>query len=46
MSLQFLTSNFPIYDHLLNLLINDLYIEEEDRNFVKDLLNKAPKNIA
>ena len=45
MSLVFLTSNCPIYDRLLFLLINDKYISDEDRNFVKELYSNSPKNI-
>ena len=44
MSITFLLSNCPIYDHLLILLYNDPYVTNEDKKFITYLYNNAPKN--
>ena len=44
LSIVFLTSNCPIYDHLLLSLFKDKYISDKDRNFIKELYYKSPKN--
>ena len=40
MSLDFLNSRFPIYERLLNLLINDTFVKNEDKEFIKLLYKK------
>ena len=42
--LDFLISNFPIYDYLLISLYNDPYVSNSDKIFVKELYNNSPKN--
>ena len=44
MSLTFLQSNCPSYDRLLILLYNDPYVSNDDKKFIQELYNKAPKN--
>ena len=44
MSLTFLLSNCPSYDRLLILLYNDPYVSNDDKKFIQELYNKAPKN--
>ena len=43
MKLDFLNSKFPIYGHLLTLLINDPFVEKEDKQFLKELYNNSTK---
>ena len=43
-NIDFLLSNFPVYDYLLTLLYNDPYVSDNDKQFVKVLYNRAPKN--
>ncbi len=38
-NLNYLNRKFEIYEHLLNLLINDPFVLTEDKNFVNQLLN-------
>ena len=40
-NLSFLKNKFPVYTHLLNLLINDPYVSSEDKIFLNELLNKS-----
>ena len=40
MSLDFLTSNSPILNHLLSLLYNDQYVFDNDKQLIKELYNK------
>ena len=40
-NLSFLKNKFPIYTHLLNLLINDPYVSNEDKIFLNQLLDKS-----
>ena len=42
--LDFLLSNFPIYDYLLISLYNDPYVSNSDKIFIKELYNNSPKN--
>jgi len=44
LNIKSLKHYFPPYIHLLNLLINDTYISESDRQMVKLLREKAPTN--
>ena len=44
LSIKSLKHYFPLYIHLLDLLINDTYISESDRQMVKLLREKAPTN--
>jgi glycosyltransferase involved in cell wall biosynthesis len=37
MTLNYLQSDFPIFNHLLSLLINDEFVSKEDKIFVKEL---------
>ena len=47
MRLSFLSSNFPIFERLLQLLINDTFVIPEDKRFVKELYyNTTGKNIS
>ena len=39
-NLSFLNKKFEIYEHLLNLLINDTYVRKKDKIFVYKLLKK------
>jgi hypothetical protein len=39
-NLSFLKNKFPIYTHLLNLLINDPYVSNDDKMFLNQLKNK------
>jgi len=41
MRLDFLNSPFPIFERLLNLLINDSFVDEEDKIFVRELLHNT-----
>lgn len=43
MRLDYLTSNFFIYERLLHLLINDTKVQEDDKKFVQELLNNSTK---
>ena len=43
MNLDYLSSNFFIYDRLLHLLINDTNVQEDDKKFVQELLNNSTK---
>ena len=43
MRLDYLTSKFPIYERLLNLLINDPFVIDSDKEFLKSLYNKYTK---
>ena len=40
-NLSFLKNKFPIYTHLLNLLINDPFVSKEDKVFLNHLLDKS-----
>ena len=40
-NLSFLKNKFPIYTHLLNLLINDPYVSNDDKIFLNQLLEKS-----
>ena len=44
MSLDFLLSNCPIYDYLLQLLYNDPYVSRSDKEYIRILYDNAPKN--
>ena len=45
MRLDFLSSNFPIYERLLQLLINDTFVNNDDKTFLKELyFNTTGKN--
>ena len=44
MSLTFLQSNCPAYDRLLILLYNDPYVSNNDKKFIQEIYNKAPRN--
>ena len=44
MSLTFLKSSCPAYEHLLVLLYNDPYVSNDEKKFVQELYNKAPRN--
>ena len=44
-SLKYLCSNFKPYIHLLDLLINDTYVEEGDKEFVRSLKFNYTENI-
>ena len=44
MSLTFLQYNCPSYDRLLLLLYNDPYVSNDDKIFIQELYNKAPRN--
>ena len=43
MRLDYLSSNFFIYDRLLHLLINDTNVQEDDKKFVQELLTNSTK---
>ena len=43
MNLDYLSSNFFIYDRLLHLLLNDTKVQEDDKKFVQQLLNNSSK---
>ena len=43
MRLDYLSSNFFIYDRLLLLLINDNMVQKDDKKFVQELLINSPK---
>ena len=43
MRLNYLSSNFFIYDRLLHLLINDTYVQEDDKKIVQQLLTNSTK---
>ena len=43
MRLDYLSSNFFIYDRLLHLLINDTYVQEDDKKIVQQLLANSTK---
>ena len=43
--ISYLKTEFPIYEHLLKTLLNDIYIEKNDKKFVKELLNNYTKII-
>ena len=43
MNLDFLKSKFPIYGHLLTLLINDPFVEKDDKQFLKELYKNSTK---
>ena len=36
--ISYLQSEYPLYEHLLNTLLNDPYIVEKDKKFVRELL--------
>ena len=40
-NLSFLKNKFPIYTHLLNLLINDPFVSKDDKIFLNELLEKS-----
>ena len=40
-NLSYLKNKFPIYTHLLNILINDPFVSEDDKIFINDLLEKS-----
>ena len=42
-TLDYLSSNFFIYDRLLHLLINDTQVQEDDKKIVQELLNNSTK---
>ena len=42
-NLDYLSSNFFIYDRLLHLLINDTQVQEDDKKIVQELLNNSTK---
>ena len=45
MRLDFLSSNFPIYERLLQLLINDTFVNNDNKMFLKELyFNATGKN--
>ena len=44
MRLDFLNSSFPIFERLLNSLINDSFVAEEDKIFIRDLLHNTTEN--
>ena len=43
--LDYLLSNFPIYDYLLISLYNDPYVSKNDKKFVNELYINSPKNL-
>ena len=43
-NLSYLKEKFSAYNHLLKTLIKDPNVEDDDKDFVKELLEKAPKN--
>ena len=40
-NLSFLKNKFPVYTHLLNLLINDPYVSDDDKIFLNELFEKS-----
>ena len=36
--INYLQTEYPLYEHLLNTLLNDPYIVEKDKKFVRELL--------
>ena len=38
-----LINHFPPYEHLLHLLLNDIYIDENDKAFIKELKDNYTK---
>ena len=40
-NLSFLRNQFPIYTHLLNLLINDPFVSDDDKIFLNYLLDQS-----
>ena len=43
MTLDYLNSKFPIYGHLLTLLINDPFVEKNDKQFLRELYKNSTK---
>jgi glycosyltransferase involved in cell wall biosynthesis len=41
MTLKYLKSDFPIFNHLLSLLIKDKFVSKEDKLFVKELYKNS-----
>ena len=45
LSITYINQSFPIFNHLINCLINDPFVYPEDKKFLKDLLYDTQKRI-
>ena len=43
MTLDYLANDFPIFNHLLSLLIKDKFVSKIDKQFVKELYKNTTK---
>ena len=45
LSLNYLNKSFPIFDHLIKCLLNDPYVYNEDKVFLKELFQETQKRL-
>ena len=45
LSITYLNKSFPIFNHLINCLINDPFVYPEDKQFLKELLYETQKRL-
>jgi glycosyltransferase involved in cell wall biosynthesis len=45
LSIKYLNKKFPIFNHLIDCLLNDPFVYPEDKKFLKELLSKTQKRL-